>query len=107
MNKGVEGSLSVAAHDAVAPDSRADVASSRGSEGRIVRRRRRHRHHRHETLTRSSGRAKEIAFVTFVALALLFAVLYYLLPHYSSSSQHEESGLAPTRGAATALTHPS
>ena len=45
----------------------------------------------------------EIAFVTLVALGILFAVLYYLLPHYSSPN--EESKLAPTRNAASPLTH--
>ena len=105
MNKGVEGSFSPAAD--VASDARAHIGASSGSEGSVRRRRRHHR--RHQNLTRRSGRTMEIVFVTGVALAILFGVLYYLLAHDSSSSQHEESRAVPVptakRGAAPA--HPS
>jgi hypothetical protein len=61
----------------------------------MVRRRRRNRNHRHQNLTRRSGRGVEIAFVTVLALGVLFAVLYYLLPHYQSQGRSEESRLVP------------
>ncbi|HET6147616.1 MAG TPA: hypothetical protein VFH68_08790 [Polyangia bacterium] len=65
----------------------------------MIRRRRRH-HRRHQKLTPGSGRTKEIAFVTLLALAILFGILYYLLPHYQGHG--DESGQGPG-GAAPAL----
>jgi hypothetical protein len=89
MNKGVEGPI---------PDSARGIPAAHPAESsgeRVIRRRRRH-HHRHQNLARGSGRAKEIVFVTLLALAILFGILYYLLPHYQA---HDESGEAPATGA--------
>ena len=88
LNKGVEGSLTGNAGGV--PDSRVAVDSAGVSEDRVVRRRRRH-HHRHKNPTRRSGRGVEIAVVTLLALAILFGVLYYLLPHYQAQGRGEES----------------
>ena len=104
MNKGVEGSLpSRTSH---VPEARAAVDSQQieqrvddSEDDRVIRRRRKH-HHRRENLAYPSGRAKEIAIVTLLALAILFGILYYLLPHYQGHG--EESGLG-SGGAAPAL----
>jgi hypothetical protein len=88
MNKGVEGPIT--GNAGRVPDSRVAVESASVSEDRVIRRRHRH-HRRHQTLTRRSGRATEIAVVTFLALAVLFGILYYLLPHFQAVG--EESNL--------------
>jgi len=102
MNKGVEGLLPDSARGI--PDARVAVQSAESSEGRVIRRRRRH-HHRHQNLTYRTGRAKEIAFVTLLALAILFGILYYLLPHYQV--RNDESSRAPATAAPSSASHAS
>ena len=99
MTKGVEGSL---AADSARPPRHSHSGETPGQVegedergGHVVRRRRRNRHHRHQNLTRRSGRGVEIAFVTVLAVAILFAILYYLLPHYQAQGRGEESHLVP------------
>src|SRR4051812_49221694 len=92
MNKGVEGPLP--SRSSPVPEARVAIDSQPNpdaSSDRVIRRRRRH-HHRRQNLTYRSGRAKEIAFVTLLALAILFGILYYLLPHYQGRG--DESGLS-------------
>ena len=95
LNKGVEGSLTGSAGGV--PDSQVAVDSAGASEDRVIRRRRRH-HHRHQNLARRSGRGVEIAVVTLLALAILFGVLYYLLPHYQAQGHGEESRVLRASG---------
>jgi hypothetical protein len=102
MNKGVEGSLAsrtsrvpearVAVDSQARSDASLDASLDASPDDRVIRRRRKH-HHRRENLAYRTGRAKEIAFVTLLALAILFGILYYLLPHYQGHG--EESGLTP------------
>jgi len=88
MNKGVEGSV---VGPQAPPQSPAAIESADGAGERVIRRRR--RHHRHQNLTRRSGRAREIAFVTVLALGLLFGILYYLLPHYQAQNTRGEESI--------------
>jgi len=64
------------------------------------RRRRRHHHHHHQNLQKRSGKGVEFAFVTLVAIAILFWILYTLLPRAEKhrSNNGEESHLAPPIG---------
>lgn len=72
-----------------------DPASPSPSDFGEPRRRRRRRHHRHHrNLQKRSGKGFEFAFVTLLALAILFWVLYALLPRTEKRSG-EESILAP------------
>jgi hypothetical protein len=92
MNKGVEGPLPDSARGI--PDARVATHPA-GSEERVIRRRRRH-HRRHQNLTHRTGRTKEIAVVTLLALAILFGILYYLLPHYQGRSDDSSEAPATT-----------
>ena len=89
MNKGVEGPLPGTLSGV--PGARETGDSADSSAERVIRRRRRH-HRRHQNLTHRSGRAKEIVFVTLLALAILFGILYYLLPHYQAHGEESDSG---------------
>jgi len=88
------------------------AVSDRVSEGRVPtsvdvsgspdggrgqrRRRRRHRHHHHRDLQKRSGKGYEFAFVTLLAIAILFWILFTLLPRAEKhSNSGEESHLAP------------
>ena len=66
-----------------------------GSRGQR-RRKRRYHHHHHRNLQKRTGKGYEFAFVTLLALAILFWILYTLLP---STEKHrntdEESHLVP------------
>jgi hypothetical protein len=67
------------------------------SDGGATHRRRRRRHHRHHrnNLQKRSGKGFEFAFVTLLALAILFWVLYALLPRTDKRTGDESSSLAP------------
>jgi hypothetical protein len=69
-----------------------DESPSRGQR----RRRRRNHHHHHRNLQKRSGKGYEFAFVTLLAMAILFWILYTLLPRAEKhSNSGEESHLAP------------
>jgi hypothetical protein len=107
VNKGVENAASgrsggAPVSSSETPGSPAMMASPAEAEAESARvRRRNHRHHRHQSLNTRSGKAKEIAFVTLFAIAILFAILYYLLPHYQAQNPGEDSLLNPVRRGST------
>lgn len=66
-----------------------------GSRGQR-RRRRRYHHHGHRNLQKRTGKGYEFAFVTLLAMAILFWILYTLLPRAEKHrSNDEESRLRP------------
>ena len=75
-----------------------DVSGSLDEPGvrRGQRRRRRRYHHRHHNLQKRSGKGYEFAFVTLLAIAILFWILFTLLPRAEKhSNTGEESHLTP------------
>jgi len=77
-----------------------DVSESAGDRGerRGQRRRRRryHHHHHHHALQKRTGKGYEFAFVTLLAIAILFWILFTLLPRAEKhSNSGEESHLSP------------
>jgi hypothetical protein len=63
--------------------------------GQRRRRRRYHRHH-HRDLQKRTGKGYEFAFVTLLAIAILFWILFTLLPRAEKHSNGgEESHLTP------------
>ena len=67
----------------------------RGSRGQRRRRRRNHHHH-HRSLQKRTGKGYEFAFVTLLAMAILFWILYTLLPRTEKHrNSDEESHLGP------------
>jgi len=85
---GVSDRVSTSVGVSESPDDR----SSRGQR----RRRRRHHHHR-QNLQKRSGKGYEFAFVTLLAIAILFWILYTLLPRTEKrrNNNDEESHLGP------------
>lgn len=72
-----------------------DDPGSSGSRSQR-RRRRRYHHHHNRSLQKRSGKGFEFAFVTLVAMAILFWILYTLLPRAEKPHNNdEESHLAP------------
>ena len=103
MSKGVPDPIATGATARGAPASgptTADVARSlmeepaSPSDGATHRRRRRRHHRHHRNLQKRSGKGVEFAFVTLLALLILFWVLYALLPR-ADKRTGEESSLAP------------
>jgi hypothetical protein len=75
-----------------------DVSKSLDEPGRRggQRRRRRRYHHHHHNLQKRSGKGYEFAFVTLLAIAILFWILFTLLPRAEKhSNSGEESHLTP------------
>jgi hypothetical protein len=78
-----------------------DVGESPDERGerRGQRRRRRryhHHHHHHHNLQKRTGKGYEFAFVTLLAIAILFWILFTLLPRAEKhSNSGEESHLTP------------
>jgi hypothetical protein len=75
-----------------------DVSGSPDEHGSRSQRRRRRRHHHHHrpNLQKPRGKGFEFAFVTLLAIAILFWVLYALLPRAEKrGASGEESQLAP------------
>ena len=82
-----------------------EALDERGSRGSQRRRRRRYHHHHNHNLQKRSGKGYEFAFVTLLALAILFWILYTLLPRAEKhSNSGEESRLTPVRLFMAALT---
>jgi hypothetical protein len=79
MDKGVIDPVNPGATD-MADDSTSTERSGPGLPRR--RRRKRNHHHRHQNLSKKSGKGPEIAFVTLLALGILFGVMYILLERY-------------------------
>jgi hypothetical protein len=103
MSKGVAGQVgssastggSAAVSDRVPPVGVHEPTDGSGS-GVQRRRRRRYRHHHNHNLQKRSGKEYEFAFVTLVAIAILFWILFTLLPRWENrSNSGEESHLAP------------
>jgi hypothetical protein len=60
------------------------------------RRRRRYHHHHHRDLQKRTGKGYELAFVTLLAIAILFWILFTLLARAEKhSNSEEESHLTP------------
>ena len=108
MSKGVAGQAgsnasgggSAAVSDRVSASHGAtsvDVSESPDERGsRSQRRRRRRNHHHRPNLQKPKGKGFEFAFVTLLAIAILFWILYALLPRAEKhSGSGEESHLAP------------
>jgi hypothetical protein len=71
-----------------------ESADEHGSRGQ--RRRRRRNHHHHRNLQKRTGKGFEFAFVTLLAIAILFWILYALLPRAEKHGPGgDESHLAP------------
>jgi hypothetical protein len=105
MNKGVESPLSgelIGKSGAAGAGARLTPAPQVDGEidERIIRRRRRNR--RHSNRAYRSGRGREIIIVTVLAIAVLFAALYFLLPHDQASHEESRLGAAPAQWLATA-----
>ena len=68
-----------------------------GARGSQRRRRRRHHHHHHNSQKRS-GKGYEFAFVTLLAMAILFWILYTVLPREEKRGNNgeESSHLTPS-----------
>ena len=104
MSKGVAGqvgsSVSGGASSAVAGGVSGSVGVNEppeepGSRGQR-RRRRRYHHHHHRSLQKRTGKGYEFAFVTLLAMAILFWILYTLLPRTEKHRNNdEESHLGP------------
>jgi hypothetical protein len=82
-----------------------DVSQSPGERRGQRRRRRRHHHHHHRDLQKRTGKGYEFAFVTLLAIAILFWILFTLLPRAEKhSNSGEESDLTlPIRLSLTTL----
>ena len=102
IGSSVSGGLSSTVSDRVSGPRVAtsgDVSESPGERGERRgqrRRRRRHHHHHHRDLQRRTGKGYEFAFVTLLAIAILFWILFTLLPRAEKhSNSGEESDLTP------------
>ncbi len=92
MSGGGSAAVSGRVSESVRVDESADDSLPRGQR----RRRRRNHHHHHRNLQKRSGKGFEFAFVTLLAIAILFFILYTLLPRAEKhSNSGEESHLAP------------
>jgi hypothetical protein len=82
---------------ALEPAESAEAAESARTSGSGLprRRRRKHHHHRHQNLNKRSGKGVEIAFVTLLALGILFGVMYYFIERYEHRND-ETSQRAPS-----------
>jgi hypothetical protein len=103
MSKGVAGQVGSSVSGGASPAVAGGVSGSVGVSGppedpssRGRRRRRRYRHHHNRSLQKRSGKGYEFAFVTLLAMALLFWILYTLLPRAEKRLHNdEESHLRP------------
>jgi hypothetical protein len=103
MSKGVAGqvgsSVSGGALSAVTGGVSGSAGVPQPPEGpasRGQRRRRRRNHHHNRNLQKRSGKGYEFAFVTLLAMAILFWILYTLLPRAEKHRNNdEESHLGP------------
>ena len=111
MSKGVAGQVgssvsnggSTAVSDRVSTSVEVHGSPDGSGSGFQRRRRRRYRHHHNHNLQKRSGKGYEFAFVTLVAIAVLFWILYTLLPRAEKhGNTPEESHLAPAMPIAVA-----
>jgi hypothetical protein len=99
MNKGVvdqrASSSGATAGGAVRVSSEA-VQAPLNPEGAGSSQRRRRRQRRHDVPERHPGNGKQFAVVTLVAIAILFLILYALLPREEKTTHEEpQSSVAP------------
>lgn len=105
MSKGVAGQVGSSASGGASSAVTGGVSGSvgvtglpeePGSRGQRRRRRRYPHHHHNRSLQKRSGKGYEFAFVTLLAMAILFWILYTLLPGAEKRRNNdEESHLGP------------
>ena len=94
MNKGVVDQRASSSGASAGGAVRASTEALPEADGPALRRRRRQR--RHEVPERHPGNGKQFAIVTLVAIAILFLILYALLPREEKTTHEEpQSSVAP------------
>ena len=103
MDKGV---IDPVTYGATGSAESADPAESARTSASGLHRHRHRKHHRHQNLSRGAGKGLEIAFVTLIALVILFGVMYMLFQRSEHSNADESMRLAPSHRGAWQGAHP-